>query len=133
MKIAAALGRSVSFFVDEPATPDVNVIRSGERAKVYTSKRGLDLRNLSGRYGPFLIHGADAAVEPGADSGPEPMSHPGEELVIVHEGAMVFTVDGSEYDVGAGDSIHFRTLLPHSWRNSSAHPARATWLVVRAS
>ena len=52
MKIAAALGRSVSFFVDEPATPDVNVIRSGERAKVYTSKRGLDLRNLSGRYGP---------------------------------------------------------------------------------
>ena len=133
MKIAAALGRSVSFFVDEPATPDVNVIRSGERAKVYTSKRGLDLRNLSGRYGPFLIHGADAAIEPGADSGPEPMSHPGEELVIVHEGAMVFTVDGSEYDVGAGDSIHFRTLLPHSWRNSSAHPARATWLVVRAS
>ena len=64
MKIAAALGRSVSFFVDEPATPDVNVIRHDERAKVYTSKQGLDLRNLSGRYGPFLIHGADAFVEP---------------------------------------------------------------------
>jgi len=133
MKIAAALGRSVSFFVDEPATPDVNVIRHDERAKVYTSKRGLALHNLSGRYGPFLIHGADAAVEPHADSGPEPMSHPGEELVIVHEGAMVFTVDGSEYDIAAGDSIHFRTLLPHSWRNPSEHPARATWLVVRAS
>jgi transcriptional regulator with XRE-family HTH domain len=133
MKIAAALGRSVSFFVEEAATPDVNVIRHDERAKVYTSKQGLDLRNLSGRYGPFLIHGADAAVEPLAESGPEPMSHPGEELVIVHEGQMVFTVDGEHYDVGPGDSIHFRTLLPHSWRNPSAHPARATWLVVRAS
>jgi len=133
MKIAAALGRGVSFFVEDPATPDVNVIRHDERAKVYTSKRGLELRNLSGRYGPFLIHGADAAVEPHADSGPEPMSHPGEELVIVHEGAMTFTVDGEDYDVAAGDSIHFRTLLPHSWRNPSPQPARATWLVVRAS
>jgi hypothetical protein len=46
---------------------------------------------------------------------------------------MVFTVDGAEYVVGAGDSIHFRTLLPHSWRNPSDAPARATWLVVRAS
>ena len=88
MKIAAALGRSVSFFVDEPDTPDVNLVRHDERAKVYTSKQGLELRNLSGRYGPFLIAGADAAIEPYADSGPTPMSHPGEELVIVLEGRM---------------------------------------------
>jgi transcriptional regulator with XRE-family HTH domain len=133
MKIAAALGRSVSFFVEESASQDVNVIRGDERAKVYTSKQGLELRNLSGRYGPFLIHGAAALVEPHASSGPEPMSHPGEELVIVHEGEMLFSVDGEEYTLGAGDSIHFRTQLRHSWRNPSPVPARATWLVVRAS
>ncbi len=133
MKIAAALGRSVSFFVDEPATPDVSVVRLQDRAKVYTSKQGLDLRNLSGRYGPFLIAGAEATVEPLADSGPTPMNHPGEELVIVTAGAMVFTVDGREYALGEGDSIHFRTLLPHSWRNPAAEIARAVWLVVRSS
>ena len=133
MKIAAALGKSVAHFVDEPETPDVMVVRNDERARVYTSKQGLDLRNLSGRYGPFLIHGAAAIVEPQASSGPEPMSHPGEELVIVHEGAMVFTVDDEEYELAAGDSIHFRTLLRHSWRNPSSAPAQATPLVVRAS
>jgi transcriptional regulator with XRE-family HTH domain len=133
MKIAAALGRSVSFFVEESASQDVNVIRGDERHKVYTSKQGLALRNLSGRYGPFLIHGADAVVEPRASSGREPMSHPGEELVIVHEGAMVFTVDGVEYEIEAGDSIHFRTPLPHSWSNPTEQPARAIWLVVRSS
>src|SRR3954470_4920603 len=47
MKIAAALGPSVSFFVGEPDTPDVNVVRRDERAKVFTSKQGLELRNLS--------------------------------------------------------------------------------------
>ena len=133
MKIAAALGRSVSFFVDEPDTPDVNLVRADERAKVFTSKQGLELRNISGRYGPFLIAGADATVEPYADSGPTPMRHPGEELVIVLEGRMHFTIDGREYAVGAGDSIHFRTLLNHSWANPSPEPAHAIWLVVRSS
>ena len=51
MKIAAALGKSVAHFVDEPETPDVLVVRGDARARVYTSKQGLDLRNLSGRYG----------------------------------------------------------------------------------
>ena len=44
-----------------------------------------------------------------------------------------FTIDGREYPLEAGDSIHFRTLLPHSWRNPRDTPARAIWLVVRSS
>jgi len=133
MKVAAALGKSVAYFVDEPSTPDVNVIRGDERARVYTSKQGLELRNLSGRYGGFAMAGADALVEPRADSGPTPMNHPGEELVIVTAGAIEFTVDGEAHTIAAGDSIHFRTLLPHSWRNPTEEPARAMWLVVRSS
>ena len=133
MKIAAALGKSVAHFVDEPETPDVLVVRGDARARVYTSKQGLDLRNLSGRYGSFAMAGAEAVVEPRADSGPTPMRHPGEELVIVLEGRMEFTVGGEAHDLGAGDSIHFRTVRPHSWRNPSREPARAIWLVVRAS
>jgi transcriptional regulator with XRE-family HTH domain len=133
MKIAAALGKSVSYFVDEPSNPDVNVVRGDERAQVYTSKQGLDLRNLSGRYGPFKIAGAEAVAKPLADSGPTPMNHPGEELVIVTEGELVFTIDGEKHSLRAGDSIHFRTQLPHSWANPNETAARAIWLVVRSS
>src|SRR3954452_2983193 len=97
MKVAAALGKSVSYFVDEPSTPDVIVVRADDRAAVYTSKQGLDLLNIPGRYGPFQIAGAEAIAEPYADSGPAPMNHPGEELVIVTEGEMVFTVDGERH------------------------------------
>jgi transcriptional regulator with XRE-family HTH domain len=133
MKVASALGKSVSYFVDEPEEPDVNVIRGDQRARVYTSKQGLDLRNLSGRYGGFAMAGAEAVVEPLADSGPTPMNHPGEELVIVLEGRMEFEVDGRCHVIGPGDSIHFRAVRPHSWRNPADEPARAVWLVVRAS
>ncbi|HET8756375.1 MAG TPA: XRE family transcriptional regulator [Solirubrobacteraceae bacterium] len=133
MKVAAALGKSVSYFVDEPSEPDVNVIRGDQRAKVYTSKQGLELRNLSGRDGGFAVAGAEAAIEPRADSGPVAMNHPGEELVIMLEGRMEFDVDGITHAVGEGDSIHFRSVRPHSWRNPTDEPARAIWLVVRAS
>ena len=133
MKIAAALGKSVAYFVNEPETPDVMVVRGDERGRVYTSKQGLDLRNFTGRYGAFAMAGAEATVEAQADSGPTPMRHPGEELVIMLEGTMEFIVAGHAHEVGAGDSIHFRTLRPHSWRNPSDEPARAIWLVVRAS
>ncbi len=134
MKVASALGKSVGFFVEEvEATRPVTVIRAAERSRLYTSKQGLELQNISGRYGPFWVAGAEALVEPGADSGPEPMSHPGEELVLLLEGRMSFTIDDERYELEAGDSIHFRTVRPHSWANPEQSEARAVWLAIRGS
>jgi transcriptional regulator with XRE-family HTH domain len=134
MKIAAALGKSVSYFIDESEPlRAVTLIRADERQHLFTSKQGLTLENISGRYGPFFVAGAEASVEPRADSGPEPMNHPGEELVVLLEGAMHFTVGGESYDLGPGDSLHFRTTLDHSWANPSDEPARAIWLAIRSS
>lgn len=134
MKIASALGKSVGFFVGEydPARP-VSVVRRDDRARLYTSKQGISLENISGRYGPFWVAGAEALVEPGADSGPDPMTHPGEELVVVNEGTLRFVVDGEPYRLEAGDSIHFRTVRPHSWSNPGEIAARAMWLAIRGS
>ena len=134
MKVAAALGKSVGYFIEESdGLRPVTVVRHDERTRLHTSKDGLVLKNISGRYGPFFVAGAEAEVEPWADSGPVPMSHPGEELVILLEGRMEFDVDGECHEVEAGDSIHFRSVRPHSWRNPTEEPARAVWLVVRAS
>jgi transcriptional regulator with XRE-family HTH domain len=134
MKVAAALGKSVGHFIEESdSLRTVTVIRRDERSRLYTSKQGLVLENVSGRYGPFFVAGAEAFVEPGADSGPEPMVHPGEELVILLEGSMTFTVDGDSHELEAGDSIHFRTTRPHAWRNPGDAPARAIWLAIRST
>ena len=134
MKVASALGKSVGFFVEESdSARPVTVVRAGERTQLYTSKQGLVLENISGRYGPFWVAGAEAHVEPNADSGPVPMSHPGEELVLVLDGEMAFTIEEERYELGEGDSIHFRTVRPHSWENPSSRPARAIWLAIRGS
>ena len=132
MKIAAALGTNVSFFIDENvAVPAAIVVRGDERARLYTSKTGISLENVSGRYGRYRLAGAEASVEPGASSGPDPMRHPGEELVYLLEGEMCFTVDDEAIHLAPGDSIHFRTDRPHTWQNPSERPARALWFMVR--
>jgi transcriptional regulator with XRE-family HTH domain len=134
MKVAAALGKSVGWFIEESdGLRPVTVVRRDGRTRLHTSKEGLVLNNISGRYGPFFVAGAAADVEPWADSGPQPMVHPGEELVLLIEGTMRFTIDAVDYDLEEGDSIHFRTAYPHSWANPSDRAARAIWLAIRSS
>lgn len=135
MKVAGALNRSVAYFVDEhegePRT--VVVTRARERRPVFTSKRGLALDGISGPYGRFFMAGAVAIVEPGATSGPRPMEHPGEELVLVLDGTLVFEIEGEEHALRRGDALHFRTDRPHRWRNPGTRPARAAWMALRSS
>ena len=44
-------------------------------------------------------------------------SHPGEEFYYVVEGEIVFVVDGKEYALKTGDTIHYPSNLPHYWYN----------------
>ncbi len=134
MKLAGALNRSVGYFVeeDEEDRPAV-LIRAGERKPVFTSKAGLELGGISGPYGRFFMAGAAAEVEPGANSGPKSMEHPGEELVYVLAGRMSFQVAGEEYLLRRGDALHFRTDRPHRWRNPTDRPARLVWMALRSS
>lgn len=131
MKLAQALNRPVSYFVEEGRTAPAVMIPARDRPGVFTSKRGLRLEGISGPYGRFFLAGAVATIEPGADSGPRPMEHPGEELVFVLQGRMEFEVEGERHELRRGDAFHFRTDRPHRWRNPGARPARLIWLALR--
>src|SRR3989442_2687412 len=122
MKLAAALNRSVAYFVDEEQAEPAVLIRSDERKQVFTSKERFDLAGISGPYGQFFMAGAVATIEPGADSGPKHMEHPGEELVFMLDGTMSFEVEGVEYTLRRGDALHFRTDRPPFWENPPSRP-----------
>jgi transcriptional regulator with XRE-family HTH domain len=133
LKLAGALNRPVSFFVNEDAddTGPAVFIPAGERRVVFTSHRGIDLAGISGPYGRFFLAGAVATVEPGASSGASPMEHPGEELVLVLDGTLEFEVEGRDFRLGKGDAVHFRTDRPHRWKNPGRQDAKAVWLALR--
>lgn len=53
----------------------------------------------------------------GADTGPEFLSHTGEEAGIVIKGRIEVTVDGRVAVLGVGDGYLFDSRLPHRFRN----------------
>jgi transcriptional regulator with XRE-family HTH domain len=133
MKLAAALNRSVSYFVSEEDDRDraAVLIRREDRRAVFTSKKGLTLEGISGPYGRFFMAGAYATLAPGATSGGRPMEHLGEELVYVLSGSLEFLVEEERFTLRRGDALHFRTDRPHRWRNPGSNPARAVWMAMR--
>lgn len=132
LKIAAALDRPVSYFVedDDDHLPTV-FTPAGDRRPIYTSHAGIDLAGITGPYGDFLVAAAVATVIPGANSGTKPMRHPGEELVYMVSGTLEFKVGEETYVLGPGDALHFRTQQPHFWRNPDDQDAVAIWMALR--
>jgi transcriptional regulator with XRE-family HTH domain len=133
LKLGAALGVPVSYFVEEdeqPAEP-VHYTPADRRPSVYTPHQGLALAGITGSYRQFQAAAAVATVTPGASSGDTPMEHPGEELVHVVEGVLTFRVGDHTYALNAGDSLHFSGQVPHYWTNATDSPARAIWIALR--
>ncbi|MDQ6784933.1 MAG: cupin domain-containing protein [Actinomycetota bacterium] len=133
LKLAGALNRPVSYFVEEeePDNRPISFTRADERRSVYTSHQGIDLAGISGPYGRFFVAGAVATIEGAASSGRRAMEHPGEELVLVVDGTFEIDVDGETFRLTEGDSLHWRTDRPHRWRNPTVSPAKAVWLALR--
>lgn len=67
-------------------------------------------------------------LEPGGDTGV--LTHgDSEELVLVIAGSVVVDVDGQSFELDAGDSIGYRSSVPHRTRNSGAHVAEILWII----
>jgi quercetin dioxygenase-like cupin family protein len=132
LKIATALERPMSYFVEDGATAEpVAFTPAAQRSQVFTPHAGLRLDGVSGPYSPFRSAAAVATVEPGADSGSKLLVHPGEELVFVLDGSLCFQIAGKAYQLGSGDALHFVGDQPHHWANESASPAHAVWMALR--
>ena len=54
---------------------------------------------------------------PGADTGPELLSHDGEEAGIIVRGSIEVTVDGKACVLNVGDGYLFNSRMPHRFRN----------------
>jgi transcriptional regulator with XRE-family HTH domain len=135
LKIAAALDRPVTYFVeeDEGEPNPVAFTPADERPEVYTSHQGLTLEGVSGPYAPFRSAAAVATVAAGASSGSKELVHGGEELVLTLEGTLVFEIAGARHEVGPGDALHFMGDQPHRWANEGKKPVRAFWIALRDS
>ena len=133
LKLAAALDRPVSYFVDEEESAPSELVHTPAdgRRPVYTSHTGIDLQAISGPYGRYFVAGAVAVLEPGASSGDEALRHAGAQLIFVLSGSMEVDVGDQSVRLSSGDSVHFRSDRDHRWRNPTKKPTKALWMALR--
>ncbi|RAH99160.1 XRE family transcriptional regulator [Acuticoccus sediminis] len=130
-RITRALGTSIGDLFAKPDAGAPFVLRQGRRPTLVRhplrSGDGISLESLT----PFEIEGRLQAqlhiVEPGGASDGL-ISHEGEEMGYVLEGALELIVDDHRAVLGPGDSFFFASKRPHGYRNVGDTTVRVVWV-----
>jgi transcriptional regulator with XRE-family HTH domain len=124
MKIARGLHKKIGFFLDEEdSSVEVALVRKRDRVRASVKESGFSVQSLSAELLNSEMDGFVLVVPPGGNSGDEPLYHRGDELVYCVRGRMTFTINSQAYLLRAGDSLHFKSELPHAWKNSGRSEA----------
>lgn len=129
MKLANVFDKSINYFVEEVTTTnEVVYSRPGERDKtVYDDESNMHTESFtSGLRDPQFMSFL-CTVPKGGTSGEQHMHHPGDELIYLLEGQLRVTIVGETYVLNPGDSLSFKSHLPHRWDNIGADDAKVIW------
>ncbi len=129
MKLAAVFDKSINYFVEEVSTTHEIVFSSpGHRdTTVYDDEKNMHTESFtSGLRDPQFMSFL-CTVPKGGTSGQKHMYHPGDELIFLVEGQLKMTIAGEVYALTAGDSLSFKSHLPHRWDNVGEGDARIIW------
>ena len=124
--IASALDVEMGyFFEDDAPSPCVVRLNQGKRLGDTTD---VIMELLSADPSDKEIQPYRVVCQPGA-SRDQPATYPGEEFGFILKGQLTVTVGEETFVLKAGDSIHYQTLQPHSWRNEGDGECIAIWAV----
>ncbi|MGK7379085.1 helix-turn-helix domain-containing protein [Planococcus sp. 1R117A] len=114
-KIADAFAVPITYFFDTDTSHNYTV-PANERKPFRLEGAPTTYTRLNGEFGSRMLEPLMVTLAPKQEQ-IQTSSHPGEEFYYVLKGAALFKVDGKEYFVREGDSIHYPSDVPHAWEN----------------
>ncbi|MFD1254102.1 HTH-type transcriptional regulator PuuR [Devosia equisanguinis] len=125
--VARALDTNVDRFLSEaPQRQHQMVTHSSERAKFSLGATEPLYEFLEPGFADAALNACITHIPPGFAS--EVMRHEGEDFVYLISGTMLYVVDGVEYPLEAGGTLHFSSSLPHMSRNPGQEVAIELWV-----
>lgn len=118
----------VHFYDDRPATP--GVLRKADRPRF---DPGGGQRHYAITLPPLLdVEVGVVEYEPGAFSGGEDYTHDDDnhEIFIVLRGRFLFQLSGEEFEMAEGDSVDFRSSMPHLAKSLGPEVGEAMWITA---
>lgn len=130
MRLATVFDKSINYFVEDVSTShEIVYSKPGHRdTTVYDD----DEHNMktesftSGLRDPQFMS-FFCTVKEGGTSGHQNMYHPGDELIYIVEGKIRMNIAGETYILETGDSLSFKSHLPHRWDNIGHGEAKVIW------
>ncbi len=124
-RLAAALSLDLSHFIMIPNARGI-VNRAKDRETTWVRAGGMTYQRVHGEFigasfSAFLITLPAGFVT-------ETDQHFGEEFVEIRSGRVTFEIDGKAFELGAGDTLHFRSDMRHQARNPTNDEALLFWL-----
>lgn len=120
-KLTDALSLTLAdFFSESSARPAGPFFSKGELTEIGTGE--VSLRLVPAGVANAQLEVLHEHYPPRSDTGPDMLSHGGEEAGVVVRGSITVTVGSLERRLSAGESYYFDSRVPHRFRNESAEP-----------
>lgn len=129
VKIADALGVSLTTLLDHDQEPQVRMVASDQTVRLWSTDAGSHSTLLVAAEAPGPLELWSWRLMPGDSSASDPHPQGTTELVHVTAGTLVLSVDGADHLVPAGTSAAFESHVPHGYRNDGEEPVEMTMAV----
>lgn len=129
MKLARVFDKSINYFVEEVTTTHEVVFTSpGLRdTTVYDDELNMHTESYTSGLRDPQFMSFRCVIPKGGSSGRQQMYHPGDELIVVLSGQLRVVIAGETYLLVPGDSLSFKSHLPHRWDNVGEDEAQVIW------
>lgn len=129
MKLSQVFDKSINYFVEEVKNTHEIVFSSpGTRAKtVYDDEANMHTESFTSGLRDPQFTSFYCTVQKGGTSGSRNMYHPGDELIYVLEGTIRVAIADEVHILNDGDSLSFKSHLPHRWDNIGTGDAKVIW------
>lgn len=134
MKIAGALGKKASYFIEDvESVRNVDFIKADERKSVYNKESRILIEHIAAKLEDCKLYCGILTVKKGGGTWKETISHAGEEFFFCLGGEIEMMVGEEVYSMKEGDSIHFKAEMPHQWRSRSDGDAKMLYVLTPPS
>jgi len=129
MKLASVFDKSINYFVEEVTTTYEMVFTSpGKRDKtVYDDDYNMHTESFTSGLRDPQFTSFYCTIPKGGTSGEQNMYHPGDELIYVVDGKLKVAIADEVFILQSGDSLSFKSHIPHRWDNIGEGDAKVIW------
>ncbi|GAA4928899.1 helix-turn-helix domain-containing protein [Streptomyces coeruleoprunus] len=129
VKLADALGVSITTLLDYEQGPQVRLVPADQAVRMWSTPAGSHTTLLVGTEARGPLELWSWTLMPGDASASDAHPDGTTELLHVAAGELTLVVDGVEHRVPAGASATFESNVPHAYRNDGDEPVAMTMAV----